>query len=48
MGANGEKLTAEQLASGRGSHLDVEIKNSTGKLLSNTEQVNFLKGLKAS
>jgi murein DD-endopeptidase MepM/ murein hydrolase activator NlpD len=45
-GANGEVLTAEQLKAGRGAHLDVEIK-SNGKLLSNADQVNFLKGLKA-
>jgi murein DD-endopeptidase MepM/ murein hydrolase activator NlpD len=45
-GANGETLTAEQLKAGRGAHLDVEIK-SGGKLLSNADQVNFLKGLKA-
>jgi murein DD-endopeptidase MepM/ murein hydrolase activator NlpD len=47
MGANGEKLTAEQLKAGRGSHLDVEVKNPQGKLLSNADQVNYLKGLKA-
>lgn len=45
-GANGETLTAEQLKAGRGSHLDVEIK-SGGKLLSNADQVKYLKGLKA-
>jgi len=46
MGANGEKLTAEQLKAGRWAHLDVEIK-SGGKLLSNEDQVKFLKGLTA-
>jgi len=46
MGANGEKLTAEQLKAGRWAHLDVEIK-SNWKLLSNEDQVKFLKGLKA-
>lgn len=46
MGRNGEKLTAEQLKAGRGAHLDVEIK-SNGKLLSQEEQVKYLKGLKA-
>lgn len=45
-GANGEILTADQLAKGRGAHLDIEIK-SNGKLLSNADQVKFLKGLKA-
>ncbi len=45
-GANGETLTAEQLKAGRWAHLDVEIK-SNGKLLSNADQVNFLKWLKA-
>lgn len=47
MGANGEKLTTEQLVKGRGAHLDIEIK-SGGKLLSNKDQVSFLKGLTAS
>ena len=27
LGRNGEKLTAEQLAAGRGAHVDVEISN---------------------
>ncbi len=45
-GANGETLTEEQLKAGRGAHLDVEIKNPQGKLLSNADQVEFLKGLK--
>lgn len=51
-GANGETLTAEQLKAGRGAHLDVEIKSKWAdwalKLLSNADQVNFLKGLKAT
>ena len=46
-GANGETLTAEQLKAGRGAHLDVEIKTN-GKLLSNADQVTFLKGLKSA
>jgi len=44
--ANGETLTAEQLAKWRGAHLDVEIK-SGGKLLSQDEQVDYLKSKKA-
>ena len=46
LGKNGEKLTAEQLAQGRGSHVDVEIKDPSGKLLTNAEQVNYLKNQK--
>lgn len=50
-GANGETLTAEQLKAGRWAHVDIEIKSKWAdgklKLLSNSEQVNFLKGLKA-
>lgn len=46
-GANGETLTAEQLKAGRWAHVDIEIKDKSGKLLSNADQVNFLKGLKA-
>jgi len=46
-GANGETLTAEQLKAGRWAHLDVEIK-SNGKLLSNADQVKFLKELKST
>ena len=45
--ANWEILSSEQLKSGRGSHVDIEIKNSNWKLLSQSEQVNFLKSLKA-
>ena len=44
---NGEKLTAEQLKAGRGAHLDIEIKDSTGRLLSQKEQVEWLKSKKA-
>ncbi len=43
-GVSGETLTAEQLAKWRGAHLDIEIK-SNWKLLSNSDQVTFLKGL---
>jgi len=43
LGKNGEKLTAEQLKAWRGSHVDVEIKDSSGRLLSQAEQVNYLK-----
>lgn len=50
-GANGETLTAEQLKAGRWAHVDIEIKSKWAdgklKLLSNAEQVNFLKWLKA-
>lgn len=44
LGKNGEKLTAEQLKAWRGSHVDVEIKDTNGRLLSQSEQVNYLKG----
>ena len=43
---NWEKLTAEQLSQGRGSHVDVEIKDPSGRLLSNAEQVDYLKNQK--
>lgn len=45
-GKNGEVLTAEQLKAGRGSHVDVEIKDQSGRLLSQAEQVDYLKGKK--
>lgn len=42
-GANGETLTGEQLAAGRGAHVDVEIKDKNGRLLSQDEQIKYLK-----
>lgn len=48
LGANWEKLTAEQLKAWRGAHLDVEIKDKNGRLLSQSEQVDFLKSLTGS
>lgn len=45
VGKNGEKLTAEQLAKGRGAHVDVEIIDN-GRLLSNSDQLQYLKGIK--
>lgn len=45
-GANGETLTAEQLKAGRGAHVDIEIK-SNGRLLSQNEQIDYLKSKKA-
>ena len=42
-GKNGEVLTEEQIKAGRGSHVDVEIKDKSGKLLSQSEQVDYLK-----
>ena len=44
--ANWEKLTAEQLAQGRGAHVDIEIKDKNGRLLSNEEQKNYLAWIK--
>lgn len=46
LGKNGEKLTPEQLAAGRGAHVDVEIFDNTGKLLSQSQQLEFLKSVK--
>lgn len=46
LGKNGEKLTPEQLAAGRGAHVDVEIFDTSGKLLSQSQQVEFLKSVK--
>ena len=46
LGKNGEKLTAEQLTAGRGAHVDVEITDSRGRLLSNNEQLTYLKNIK--
>lgn len=45
-GKNGEVLTEEQIKAGRGSHVDVEIKDKSGKLLSQSEQVDYLKSKK--
>lgn len=49
-GKNGETLTAEQLAQGRGAHVDVEISNDAtfkGKsLLSQSDQLAYLKSVK--
>ena len=47
LGKNGEKLTPEQLAQGRWSHVDIEVKDPSGRLLSNAEQVDYLKNKKA-
>lgn len=44
--ANGETLTSEQLAQGRWAHVDIEIKDKTGRLLSNEEQKNYLAWIK--
>lgn len=44
--ASWEILTPEQKRAGRGAHVDIEIKDPSGKLLKESEQVNFLKGLK--
>lgn len=46
LGKDWETLTPEQLKSGRWAHVDIEIKNPQGKLLSNADQVTFLKWLK--
>lgn len=46
LGKNGEKLTAEQLTAGRGAHVDVEITDSSGRLLSNNEQKAYLQNIK--
>lgn len=44
--ANGETLTKEQLAAGRGAHVDVEIFDPSGKLLSQSQQLEYLKSVK--
>lgn len=46
LGKNGETLTAEQKAAGRGAHVDVEIFDPSGKLLSQSQQLEFLKSVK--
>ena len=46
LGKNGEKLTPEQLTAGRGAHVDVEITDSSGRLLSNNEQKTYLQNIK--
>jgi len=46
LGKNGEKLTPEQLAAGRGAHVDVEIFDPQGRLLSNSQQLEYLKSVK--
>lgn len=48
LGWNGEILTADQLKAGRGSHLDIEIKDPSGRLLSQNEQIDYLKSKKSS
>lgn len=45
---NGEKLTNAQLLAWRWAHVDIEIKDKSGKLLSNAEQVEYLKNTKKS
>ena len=45
---NGEILSADQLKAGRGSHLDIEIKDPSGRLLSQNEQIDYLKSKKSS
>lgn len=47
LGKNGEKLTAEQLKAGRGAHVDVEIKDATGKLMDKYRQMEYLGSIKA-
>jgi len=47
-GASGETLTPEQLKAGRGAHLDVEIKDAKWNLLSQAQQVEWLKSKKAN
>lgn len=43
-GMNGEKLTAEQLAAGRGSHLDIRVKKSgASEEMSSKDVEQFLK-----
>jgi murein DD-endopeptidase MepM/ murein hydrolase activator NlpD len=46
--ANGEILTAEQLKAWRWAHVDIEIKNPSGKLMTQAEQVSYLKSKKVS
>lgn len=46
-GASGETLTPDQLKAGRWAHLDVEIKDSKWNLLSQAQQVEWLKSKKA-
>lgn len=45
-GANGETLTKAQLQAGRGAHVDVEVKDSKGRLLSENEQKAYLSSKK--
>lgn len=45
--ANGETLTPEQLKAGRWAHVDIEIKDANWRLLSQSEQVDWLKSKKA-
>ncbi len=44
---NGEILSSEQLKAGRWAHLDIEIKDTSGRLLSQNEQIDYLKSKKA-
>lgn len=46
LGKNGETLTPEQLAAGRGAHVDIEIMDKNGKLLSEAEQKAYLQSIK--
>lgn len=46
LGKNGETLTPEQLAAGRGAHVDIEIKDKSGRLLSESEQKAYLQWIK--
>lgn len=49
-GRNGEILTPEQKAAGRGAHVDVEISNDStfgkGSLLNQAQQLSYLQAIK--